>query len=94
MNKVIPWLLLLIVGLAYYATADSQSLTKEEVIAQCQRIAIEKSSAMRVPFVAGAVDSRAWPSYHPCKNTYFEESCRMQVQRESFRNCVQSLSRR
>jgi uncharacterized membrane protein len=36
MSKFIPWLLLFMIGLAYYATADSQSLTQEDVIAQCK----------------------------------------------------------
>ena len=87
----------ILVGVAvisYVTASDSRSLTQEQVIAQCNSIANTQSQTLAVPFVAGAVDSRGWSSSHPCKNSYFETSCRAQVHREAFSNCVKSLSRR
>lgn len=87
----------ILVGVAvisYVTASDSRSLTQEQVIAQCHQIASTQSQTLAVPFAAGAVDSRAWPNYHPCKNSYFETSCRAQVHREAFSNCVKTLSRR
>lgn len=76
------------------STDISQSQTTQQSIAWCQQIADGASKSMSIPTRAGAIDSTSWPSYHPCKNLYFERECRQAAYAKSFKHCADSMIRR
>lgn len=93
-DKVIAVLLIILFGLAYFATSESRSLTDEQVIAQCKKIANDKTNTLDIPMRAGAIDSSGWPTYHPCKFEYFESACRETLYKLTYNNCLTTLKGR
>lgn len=84
--------ILTMIGLAYASVSDAADLSQRpanyQVIARCKELASDKAKNLKVPMLVGAVDSRGWPSYHPCKFTYFESECRNEVYMYAIRQCV------
>jgi hypothetical protein len=73
------------------STDISHSQSNEQSIAWCQQIAEGTAQSTSVPMRAGAIDSRSWPSYHPCKNLFFERECRQAVYAQAFQHCADSI---
>lgn len=82
------------VGALVIGTSISRSQSNEQPIAWCQQIAEGNSKSMNVPIRAGAIDSRGWPNYHPCKNLYFERECRQAAYAQIFRGCILNMQGR